>query len=173
MDLTVSRAYARYVVISDPAIITVERRSDEELRQTRSIATSLPSVVGPVVAAIADRLGLPGGPVRLYLRRTEVPPVEQMTEVLTCWWADVPAGLAALAAWPKVESYRPVTFYPRTAIEAVGLSWWRGIVVTLKREAARDVSIPLPAWDSPKVRIHILEGGYLLRPDEGRGVRGP
>jgi hypothetical protein len=171
MDLTVSRAYARYVVISDPAIITVERRSDEELRQTRSIATSLPSFAGPVVAAIADRMGLPGGPVRLYLRRTEVPPVGQMMEVLTCWSSDVPPELAALAGWPKVESYRPVTFYPRTAIEAVGLSWWRGIVVTLKREAARDVSIPLPAWDRPKVRSHLLKAGYLLQPEEGRAVK--
>jgi hypothetical protein len=171
MDLTVSRAYARYVVISDPAIITVERRSEEELRQTRSIATSLPSVAGPVLAAIADRMGLPGGPVKLYLRRSEVPPVAQMTEVLTCWASDVPPEVTALPGWPRVDTYRPVTFYPRVAIEALVLSWWRGIVVTLAREAAREVAIPLPAWDRPRVRTHLLKAGYRLRPEEGRGVR--
>jgi hypothetical protein len=171
MDLTVSRSYARYVVISDPAIITVERRSDEELRQTRSIATSLPSFAGPVVAAIADRVGLPGGPVKLYLRRSEVPPVSQITEVLTCWAADVPPELAALPGWPKVETYRPVTFYPRVAIEELLLSWWRGIVVTLAREAAREVAIPLPAWDRPRVRLHLVKAGYRLRPEEARGAR--
>jgi hypothetical protein len=171
MDLTVSRAYARYVVISDPAIITVERRSEEELRQTRSIATSLPSFAGPVVAAIADRVGLPGGPVKLYLRPSAVPPVSELTDVLTCWTSDVPDELTALPGWPKVESYRPVTFYPRAVIEGLMLSWWRGIVLTLAREAAREVAIPLPAWDRPRVRTHLLKAGYRLRSEEARGAR--
>ena len=70
MVLTVSYGHARHVVVTDEAIITVERRSAEERRQTSTAALIVGGgVMGALLAVIVDQLGLPGGPMRLYLAR--------------------------------------------------------------------------------------------------------
>ena len=159
--LTISRAYAQYTIVTDHAIIRVERRSEEEQRQASAIVLAVGGIVGPVLAAITDRIGMPGGPTRLYLRPRDMPPLAEISDVMTCWAAEAPAELTALVEWPRVEPYRPVTFYPRAAIAKVGLSRWRGIELTLKREAAREVVLPIPPWYQARVRLHLARAGYL------------
>lgn len=171
--LTISRAYGQYVVVTDDAIIRVERRSEEEQRQASAIVLAVGGIVGPVLAAISDRIGMPGGPTRLYLRPRDVPPLAQLTEVTTCWASDVPAELAALVGWPNVESFRPVTFYPRAAIAMLGLSRWRGLELTLKREAAPEVVLPVPPWHQARVRQHLAKAGYPSRVEASARIRRP
>ena len=140
----------------------VERRSEEEKRQVSSIALAAGWAIGPILAAVADRMGMPGGPTKLYLRHTEVPLPSAMRDVATCWSADVPGDLAALPGWPRVESFRPVTFYPRAAIAAVRLARWRGIEMTLHREAAREVTLAVPPWHQRKIREHLRRARYPI-----------
>jgi hypothetical protein len=119
-------------------------------------------IVGPVLATLAQYFGMPGGPTRLYLRRTDVPPVGEMRDVVTCWAADVPADVSALPTWPRVDGWRPVTFYPRVAVASVRVSRWCGLELTLDREAARDVRLPLPVWRRRLVVDHLTRAGYRL-----------
>jgi hypothetical protein len=157
--LTVSRGYEHHVVVMDEAIVRVERRSEEEKRQVSSIVLAAGWALGPILAVFADVVGMPGGPTRLYLRHTDVPLPSAMKEVATCWAADVPADLATLPGWPRVEGFRPVTFYPRAAIATVRLTW-RGIEMTLQREAARDVALAVPVWHHRKIREHLRRARY-------------
>jgi hypothetical protein len=162
MRITVSPGHAQYVVVTDEAIITVERRSSEERRQAGTAALIVGGgVMGAVLAALVDLLGLPGGPTRLYLRPLETPPLSGMTEVLTCWAAEVPSELASERGWPSVEPFRPVTFYPRVLIESLDLTAWR-LKMTLRREAARVVTLPLYPWDLRRFRSHLQEAGYVI-----------
>ena len=94
MALTVSHGHARHLVVTDEAIITVERRSEEERRQASIAALVVGGgVMGALLAALVDQLGLPGGPMRLYLRPHATPSLAEMTEVLTCWASEVPPEL--------------------------------------------------------------------------------
>jgi hypothetical protein len=164
MVLTVSYGHARHVVVTDDAIITVERRSAEEQRQASTVALAVGGgVLGALLAAIVDRVGLPGGPTRLYLRPHDTPRLAEMTEVLTCWASEVPTELAEERGWPKVEGFRPVTFYPRAVIDSLTLSRWR-LTLTLKREAARQIDVTLAPWDYRKVRAHLHRAGYVVSP---------
>ena len=159
MRLTVSRGYEHHVVVMDDAIVRVERRSEEEKRQVSSIVLAVGWAIGPILAVFADLVGMPGGPTRLYLRHTDVPLPSAMKEVATCWAADLPADLAALPEWPSVEGFRPVTFYPRAAIASVRLTW-RGIEMTLRREAAKDVALAVAPWRHRKIREHLRRARY-------------
>jgi hypothetical protein len=104
MALTVSYGHARHVVVTDEAIITVERRSEEERRQASTAALVVGGgVMGALLAALVDQLGLPGGPMRLYLRPHATPGLAEMTEVLTCWASEVPPELSNEHRWPRVE----------------------------------------------------------------------
>jgi len=164
MLLTVSRGHTRYVVVTDQAIITVERRSAEEQRQASTAALVVGGgMAGALLAALVDLMGLPGGPTRLYLRPFETPPLASMTEVLTCWASEVPAELVEARGWPRVEGYRPVTFYPRGLIESLELTPWR-LTMTLRREAARMVTLSLYPWDQRPFRTHFAQAGYAVRP---------
>lgn len=164
MDLTVAQAYAHFVVVADDAIVRVERRSEEERRQVSTIAFVVGGVLGPLLAALAERVGMPGGPTRLYLRPHGPPPLAEMSEVETWWASDVPGELSGLPQWPRVEGFRPVTFYPRRAIAAVRILPWRGLVLTLNREVAREATLAMPAWHHPRIRRHLREAGYPLVP---------
>ncbi len=160
--VTVASVYAEHVVIMDEAIAVVERRSPEERRQASSIALAIGGIVGPVLASVAQYIGMPGGPTRLYLRASDVPPLREMTDVVTCWAADVPADVSALPGWPQVDGWRPVTFYPRTAVASVRVSRWCGLELTLDREAAREVKLPLPAWRRKHAVDHLTRAGYRV-----------
>jgi hypothetical protein len=127
MALTVSYGHARHVVVTDEAIITVERRSEEEWRQASTAALVVGGgVMGALLAALVDQLGLPGGPMRL-----------------------------------RVEGFRPATFYPRAIIESLVVTPWQ-LKMTLKREAARHVDVPLAPWTYRKVRAHLSRAGDVL-----------
>jgi hypothetical protein len=162
VELTVSRSYSDYLVVTDMAILRVERRSDEERRQASMIVLVVGGVVGPLLAALVQWLGLPGGPARLYLRPSGTPELHEMRDVLTCWAADAPAELIAHPRWPRVEPHRPVTFYPRSLIESVELLAWGGMLLTLRREAAREVRLSLPLWGRERVRRHLRSAGYTF-----------
>ena len=159
-QLTVSRSYARYVVVTDEAVITVERRSEEERRRASTLALVIGGVMGPVLAAILDRVGSPGGPVKLYLRGWDTPSLSEMREVTTCWASEVPGELATVPEWPQVEAFRPVTFYPRVAIATVRFSRWQGLQFTLRREAAREVAVPIPPWDRGRIKRRLMKAAY-------------
>jgi len=162
MALTISHGHARHVVVTDEAIITVERRSAEERRQASIAALVVGGgMMGALLAALVDQLGLPGGPMRLYLRPHATPGLGEMTDVLTCWASEVPPELLNEHRWPKVEGFRPVTFYPRAAIESLVVTPWQ-LKMTLKREAARHIDVPLAPWAYRKVRAHLLRAGYVL-----------
>jgi hypothetical protein len=118
--------------------------------------------VGPVLAAVADRIGMPGGPTRLYLRHGELPPLAEMADVTTCWAADVPEALSRLPGWPEVEPFRPITFYPRQRIARLRLSRLLGLVMTLDREASALVALPVAAWHYSRVRQALLRVGYPM-----------
>jgi len=162
MALTVCYGPARHVVVTDEAIITVERRSAEERRQA-SIAALIVGggVMGALLATLVDQLGLPGGPMRLYLRPHATPGLAEMTEVLTCWASEVPPELLNEHRWPRVEGFRPVTFYPRAVIESLVVTPWQ-LKMTLRREAARRIDVPLAPWAYRKVRAHLSRAGYVL-----------
>jgi len=162
MTLTVSYGPVRHVVVTDEAIITVERRSAEERRQASIAALVVGGgMMGALLAALVDQLGLPGGPTRLYLRPHATPGLAEMTEVLTCWASEVPPELLSEHRWPRVEGFRPVTFYPRAVIESLVVTPWR-LRMTLKREAARHVQVPLAPWAYRKVRAHLSRAGYAV-----------
>jgi len=99
--------------------------------------------------------------MRLYLRPMETPPLSQMTEVLTCWASEVPPELSGERGWPAVEAFRPVTFYPRNHIESLELTAWR-LTMTLRREAARVVTLAVYPWDYRRFREHLAQAGYLI-----------
>ena len=162
MDVTVAEAFEHYILVTDDAIVRVERRSEEERRRLSTIVFVVGGIVGPVLAALADRVGVPGGPTKLYLRPHGPPPLAEMMEVKTWWASDVPAELSALQAWPRVEGFRPVTFFPRRMIARVQISRWRGLVMTLEREVAREIALPLPAWHHRKIQRHLTRAGYPL-----------
>ena len=167
MALTVCYGPARHVVVTDEAIITVERRSAEERRQA-SIAALIVGggMMGALLATLVDQLGLPGGPMRLYLRPHATPGLAEMTEVLTCWASEVPPELLNEHRWPRVEGFRPVTFYPRAVIESLVVTPWQ-LKMTLKREAARHIDVPLAPWAYRKVRAHLSRAGYVLSSTRG------
>ena len=168
MSLTISYGHARHVVVTDDAIITVERRSEEERRQASTAALIVGGgVMGALLATLVDQLGLPGGPMRLYLRPHATPGVAEMTEVLTCWASEVPPELLNERRWPRVEGFRPVTFYPRAIIESLVVTPWQ-LKMTLRREAARQIDVPLAPWTYRKVRAHLSRAGYVLAPTRRR-----
>lgn len=162
MEVTVASAYRQYCVITPLAIARVERRSEEEVRQTSAIALSIGGFAGPILAAIAQRVGMPGGPTRLYLLHSDPPALADMTEVFTCWAADVPAEITRLRGWPQVEGFRPVTFYPRRAIASVRLSRMTGLVLDLTREVSSRIVLPIAAWQHGRVRRALSRDGYPL-----------
>ncbi len=160
MELTLATSYSEHVMVTDLAIVRVERRSEEELRRAATIVLVAGGIVGPLVAAVAQRLGGPGGPSRLYLRPQATPGLAEMRDVFTCWAADAPEELTAHPKWPKIESYRPVTFYPRAGIEAVVVSRLNRLRLTLRREASRQVALALPFWGRRPVEAHLRRAGY-------------
>ena len=153
-------SYAEHVIVTDHAIVRVERRSDEELRRSSAIVLVAGGLVGPILAAIAQRLGGPGALGRLYLRPHATPPLAEMSEVFTCWASDAPDELTTHPKWPKVESFRPVTFFPRASIESSVVSRLNRLRITLRREASRDVVLPLPFWGRRPVEAHLVRAGY-------------
>jgi hypothetical protein len=171
MALTICYGHARHVVVTDEAIITVERRSAEERRQASIAALVVGGgMMGALLAALVDQLGLPGGPTRLYLRPHATPSVAEMKEVLTCWASEVPPELLNEHRWPRVEGFRPVTFYPRAIIESLWVSPWQ-LTMTLKREAARHIDVPLAPWAYRKVRAHLSRAGYAVSSDRRKKPR--
>jgi hypothetical protein len=170
MPLTVAYGPARHVVVTDEAIITVERRSPEEQRHASMAALIVGGgVMGALLATLVDQIGLPGGPMRLYLRPHATPGLAEMKEVLTCWASEVPPELLNEHRWPRVEGFRPVTFYPRVIIESLAVTPWQ-LRMTLRREAARTIDVPLAPWSYRKVRSHLARAGYALAPERrGRG----
>jgi hypothetical protein len=165
VELTVSHSYSEHVVVTDFAILRVERRSEEERRQASTILLLAGAVVGPPLAALVDWAGLPGGPTRLYLRPGATPSLDSIRDVFTCWSSEAPAELASHPRWPAVESFRPVTVYPRALIESVTLRHGLrgGLRLELRREAAREVRLELPAWSRRPVHAHLHRAGYPLR----------
>src|SRR2546427_9568404 len=94
MVLTISYGHARHVVVTDEAIITVERRSAEERRQASTAALIVGGgVVGALLAAPVEQLGLPGGPMRLYLPPHATSRLAAMTHELTYSDSEVPPEL--------------------------------------------------------------------------------
>ncbi|MGE0453325.1 MAG: hypothetical protein AB7O37_00895 [Vicinamibacteria bacterium] len=164
MELTVSRSYSEHLVVTDLAILRVERRSEEELRQVSTILLLAGAVVGPPLAALVDWAGLPGGPTRLYLRPGSTPSLDSIRDVFTCWSSEAPAELASHPRWPGVEPFRPVTVYPRALIGSVALrrGLRGGLRLELRREAAREVRFDLPWWSHGAVRDHLRRAGYPL-----------
>jgi hypothetical protein len=163
MQLTVTRSYSHHLVVSDLALIRIERRSEEELRQASTIVLVVGALLGPPLAALAEWIGLPGGPARLYLPRRPTPALGEMRDVVTCWAADVPDELLRSAQWPSVEPFRPVTFYPRSLIESIVLTRWGTLALTLRREAAREVHLTLPLLGRRRVVEHLHRAGYPVR----------
>ncbi len=162
MDVTVSRSYSQHVVVAPDAVVRVERRSHEERRRASYIALTVGGVVGPLLAAIADRVGMPGGPTPLHLRHGELPQLRDMDRVTTFWAADLPPELESLSGWPRVEGFRPVTVYPRTLVRRVVLRLRDGLVLSLDREAAPEVALWLPPWDHGRLRRALAAAGYPL-----------
>lgn len=161
MELTVASSYSEHLLVTDLAILRVERRSEEERRQASTIVFVVGAVVGPMLAALAEWVGVPGGPTRLYLRPGATPPLEAMRDVVTCWSSDLPEALLAHRAWPRVEPFRPATVYPRAAIETAEPTRWGGLRLTLRREAAREVELALPLLGRRRVLEHLARAGYL------------
>ena len=170
MEVTLATSYRHHVLITPLAIVRVERRSEQEMRQTSSIAFSVGGLVGPVLAAIAARVGMPGGPTRLYLLHSDPPVLAEMADVLTCWASDVPVEITRLPGWPVVEGFRPVTFYPRSIIAAIRLALFEGLVLDLARDSGAHVTLPVPARHQARVRRALLRAGYPL---EGRRMTRP
>ena len=160
MELTVATSYSEHLVVTDLAIVRVERRSEEELRRASAIVLVAGGIVGPLMAAVAQRFGGPGGPATLYLRPQATPALAEMRDVVTCWAADAPEELTSHPKWPQVESFRPVTLYPRASVDSVALSRWNRLRLTLRREAARQVSLRLPFWGRRAVEAHLVRAGY-------------
>ncbi|PYQ23589.1 MAG: hypothetical protein DMF79_03475 [Acidobacteria bacterium] len=73
MEVTVAEAFEHYILVTDDAIVRVERRSEEERRRLSTIVF----VVG------------------VYLRSQGPPPLAEMMDVKTWWASDVPAELSA------------------------------------------------------------------------------
>src|SRR5262245_56920380 len=171
MDVTVSRSYAQHVVVSADAIVRIERRSREEARRASFIALTVGGVIGPLLAALADGIGMPGGPTPLHLRPSDPPHPRDMAHVTTFWAAELPSELSALRGWPQVEGFRPVTVYPRSLIRRVELSLREGLVMSLDREAAPQVALLLPPWDHARVRKALVAAGYPVARERGVLIR--
>jgi len=171
MDVTVSRSYLHHVVVTPDAIARVERRSAEEARRASYLALTVGGVVGPILAVVADRLGMPGGPTPLHLHPHDPPHPREMAHVTTFWAADLPEELAALRGWPRVEGFRPVTVYPRALIRRIQLGWREGLVLSLDREASPEVALRLPAWDHRRMRRALEAAGYPILAEGSRLIR--
>jgi len=161
-DVSCSRSFSHDVLVTPQAIICIERRSEEEIRRASTIALVVGGLLGPLLAALADRVGMPGGPARLYLRPNDTPPLAALTDVLTCWASEVPPEVRELPGWPRPDDYRPVTIYPRAAIASVALLPWRGLRLMLRREAAREAMLPVSFWRRRRVWACLLRSGYAV-----------
>jgi hypothetical protein len=161
MDLTVCAGVHERLVITDHALVVVQVSTPEETRANVSR-----HFFGPLVgAAIAgDGVSLLGGGAQsiLNLGNAEpVPPLHHMERVTTCFAGEVPPELASSRGWPKVPDYRRVTFYPRTLIGSVKLSWTGALRASLQGtgpELATRVA-PFSIW---KARDALRRWGYPL-----------
>jgi hypothetical protein len=158
--LEVATTFGHHVVVGPLVVARIERRSEEEMRRAGSIVLSMGGIVGPVVAAIVEKVGTPEGPAPLYLRHRETPPLAEMTEVTTLWAADVPVEVTSLAGWPAVESHRAVTLYPKRAIASAAVSYPGGLVLRLRREANAEVALRVTPWQVARLRRALEHWGY-------------
>jgi hypothetical protein len=84
-----------------------------------------------------------------------------MQTVTTCFASEVPPELAASRGWPKVPDYRRVTFYPRTLIGSVKLSWTGALRATLPG-AGPDLETRVDVFSMWKARDALRRWGYPL-----------
>jgi hypothetical protein len=59
-----------------------------------------------------------------------------------------------------VEKFRPVTIYPRPAIQAAKASIWRGLVLEI---AGQSLPMAVQMWQVGKLKRHLVEAGYRLK----------
>ncbi|MFI5183120.1 MAG: hypothetical protein ACHQNV_01880, partial [Vicinamibacteria bacterium] len=75
-----------------------------------------------------------------------------------------PHEVTRLPRWPVVEGFRPVTFYPRSAIASVRLSLLEGLTLSLGKAAISRVTLPVPMWHHRRIREALDAGRYPLAP---------
>jgi hypothetical protein len=162
LDLTVCSATNGRLVITDHALISVQTVSPEE-RPTGLAAVLLGGVVGAALAAKSGSL-LGGGQQSLLNLGTgePVPPLHHMNRIVKCFASEVPPEVAEAPRWPKLESFRPVTFYPRTLIGEVKVGWTGQLVATFPGHAP-DFTVRLDIFSVPKARAALRSWGYPIR----------
>ncbi len=161
MELTVCAGIYDCLVITDHALVVVQVSTPEETK-ARAGRHLFGGLLGAAVAG--DGGSLLGGGTQSILNLGNgkpVPPLHHIGSVMTCFASEVPAELADSPGWPKVPEYRRVTFYPRTLINSISISWTGALRATLPHSGA-DLETRIDLFALWKARDALRRWGYPL-----------
>jgi len=71
----------------------------------------------------------------------------------------VPRELYRASAWPSVDWFRPVLYFPRGAIESINVKWTSAVKW---RAVGREFSTDIHFWSVPRLRRSLVRWGYPL-----------
>jgi hypothetical protein len=164
MELEVFRASSSYFVVTELALIDVERKATQ--KGSRAAGMLLGAAVGGAVGA-AVGAGLfaeddaPTGNL-LNLRESKpVPPLAEIDDVLTCDASDVPEELRSHPGWPVVDDERPVTFYPRSVVQIVLVGFTGDVRIRPRYGESKRLGIDF--WKVPRAKRALARAGYVVR----------
>jgi len=147
------------VIVTDYAIIVVAP-DPAKASAMRMGARAAGGVVGGL--AMDSRQGGGGGGSLLNLNNAEpTPSLASMTRVTTCWPSEVPQELSGRTEWPKIPEARPLTFYPRSVIGKVRLSFTGELTLSLPG-VGPDVQAGVNFWQVGKAKGALRKAGFPL-----------
>ena len=152
MKLTIGTHEMGFVVVTNDAILSVQSKSANEAG-----GAAVGGVVGRKIAETLEKRKATREAVQ------PAPPIAALSDVKgvhVCTIGDLPATVVSSPGWPRVEKFRPVTIYPRPAIQAAKASIWRGLVLEI---AGQSLPMAVQMWQVGKLKRHLVEAGYRLK----------
>jgi hypothetical protein len=150
------------VIVTDMAIIVVAPDPGKTRAMRAGAAVAGHIAAGAIGGALGRGVGPSVGGSLLNLGDGQaVPPLAHMTRTTTCWPSEVPDELSTLADWPRIAPGRPLTFYPRSVVDSVRLSWTGQLKITLVGQGL-DVEAGVNFWQVPKAKAHLMRAGYRI-----------
>src|SRR3979490_2040158 len=141
MKITIGTHEMGFVAVTNDAILSVQSRSANEAG-----GAAVGGGVGRKIAETLEKRKAAREPV------SPVPAIVALSDVKgvhVCTVGDLPATLVSSPGWPRVEKFRPVTIYPRHAIQAAKASIWRGLVLETK---GRSSPMAVQMWQVGKLK---------------------
>jgi hypothetical protein len=160
--LTVVDANRRKLIIADEALVSAQAAAPAEIGALVA-RMLLGSQDGAFIAGDVQPLLQRGQTSVLHLRHGDpVPPIGEMTDVVSCFASETPRELKKRKGWPRLRAHRLVTVYPRHLIGEITLSWAGSLTIRLL-SGVDDVSIRVRPWSVSSAGDALRQYGYPLR----------